>query len=68
MLGNCWVWNTENNGTLIIKIGPEIKKLRYILSILKCERFEIFKIGLMADEKVSETFPLLLICGWYKIE
>ena len=25
-----WVFNTENNGTLIIKIGPEIRKLCHI--------------------------------------
>ena len=29
------VWYTENNGSLIIKIGPEIRKLSYILPILK---------------------------------
>ena len=35
-------WNTENNGGLTIKIGPEIRKLCHILPILKLSKLVIF--------------------------
>ena len=46
------VWNTENNGTLIIKIGPKIKKLRHILCIRTT--FAAFEGILIADWQYDE--------------
>ena len=66
-----WVLNTDNIGTLIIKIGPEIRKLCHILSIFKLiirnkRPYEIassqkrMRVGPIADEKVR-----LFLCYQY---